>query len=511
MSSSDNEDPLTVADVAGTGPEGGRGGSPRAGPQVRRSLILSFAERYASIIVNVLATTLLARLLTPQDYGIYTVGVVVVGFASTLGDFGVVSFLTQEKNLTESQVRTAFGISILIGLVMGMAIALSSGWVADFYGSAGLRTVLLVLSINFVLQPFGYAVLALLRREMNFAAMFWISLGSTIVNLVASIGLALYGQGYMSLAWGSLAGSVVLCAMASALRPKGIRLSPSLRNWRPITSFGLVAMAGILVNSIGSRMPELVIGRLLGVSAVGLFGRADGITTMFNRMVTGAVAPVVISTFAMQHRMGDPLKENFLNGIALMTGIGWPFFAFLALMTSPIFHILFGYGWDQAIPIGRVLCIAASIVMMADLNGMAIQATGAMKWNLIAHLIIQPVAVVLVIVSAQFNLLVVAAGQIVTAAVTVVVFYRIIDRLIGVSLGDVIRRSAKSAGVTLCSIIAPIIVVSLMRTDPSHVWTPLIIAAAGTAAGWLIGVLLFRHDLRKEILTMAAKVSPRFA
>jgi len=51
----------------------------------------------------------------------------------------------------------------------------------------------------------------------------------------------------------------------------------------------------------------------------------------------------------------------------------------------------------------------------------------------------------------------------------------------------------------------------LMRTDPSHVWTPLIIAAAGTAAGWLIGVLLFRHDLRKEILTMAAKVSPRFA
>jgi O-antigen/teichoic acid export membrane protein len=505
LTSSNSDGSPGATDLAAAAPEPAE--PEKAGPQVRRSLIISFTERYASIIINLLATALLARLLTPKDYGIYTVGVVVAGIASTLRDFGVVSFLIQEKNLTESQVRTAYGISMLIGLIAGAAIAILSGWIADFYGDDGVRRVLRVLAINFLLMPFGSAVLALIRREMNFIAMLWISLGSTVAGLGTSILLALVGDGYMSLAWGSLANSIVICAMAAAMRPREFRMLPSLKDWRRITSFGVLAMAGILVSSIGYRMPELVIGRLLGVSAVGIYGRAEGITTMFNRMVTGAVAPVVISAFAMHHRMGNPLKESFLGGLAMMTGIAWPFYGFLALMTTPVFHILFGAGWDHAIPTCRVLCIAASIGMMADLNGMVIQAMGEMKWNLYAHLIIQPVAVVLVLIAAQFNLVVVAGAQVVAASVSVVVFYRVIDRLIGVSLDDVVRRTAKSAGVAVCSIVAPVIVVSLMRTDGDHIWLPLIVAALGSLAGWLAGAVLFRHDLRNEILGMAAKVS----
>src|SRR6202044_1374224 len=98
-----------AADVAE--PVTGPGEPQQARPRVRRSLVLSFTERYASILINLLATAILARLLTPRDYGVYTVAVVVVGIASTLRDFGVISFLIQEKNLTESQVRTAYGVS----------------------------------------------------------------------------------------------------------------------------------------------------------------------------------------------------------------------------------------------------------------------------------------------------------------------------------------------------------------------------------------------------------------
>jgi O-antigen/teichoic acid export membrane protein len=478
---------------------------------IRRSLILSFVERYAAILINLLATAILARLLTPGDYGIYTVGVVIVGITATIRDFGVISFLMKETNLTDSSVRSAYGVSLLIGAVVGGVIVLASGSIADFYGNDGVREVLLVLAANFLLMPFASTVLALLRREMNFMALLWISLGSTVVSVVMSIGLALTGFGYMSLAWGTLAGSIVTCVMAAALRPKQFTLLPSLKEWRRITSFGVVAVAGIVLGEMGFRAPELVVGRLLDLNAVGILGRADGLTTMFNRMVTTAVAPVVVAAFALQNRAGNPLRQQFLAAMSLMTGIAWPFFAFLALMASPIINVLFGAGWEGAIPIARVLCIAASITVLADLNWYVIQALGEVRKNLVAQIIAQPVAVLLVLGAAQFNLVMVTGALIIAAAFSVVVSYRVIEQIIGATLDDVVRRSVKSVGVTLSSMIAPALVVFLMRTDGEHLWLPLAVATAGASLGWLLGILVFRHALRKEIMTVAAKVSPRFA
>lgn len=476
-----------------------------ASGRIRRSLVLSFAERYAAILINFVATAILARLLTPSDYGIFIVGTVIVAIPAILRDFGVLTFLIQEKDLTQDNVRTAYGISLLFGVVLGAAIAISSGWIAEFYGNDGVRRVLLVLAVNFVLTPFGSAVLALLRREMDFVALLWISLASILITASVSIFLALIGFGFMSLAWANLAGAIVTFIMAAIKRPKQFSILPSLKDWRRIMSFGLVATAGILVGEISLRMPELVIGRLLGLAPVGIFGRADSLTNMFNRLVTTGVAPVVVAAFATQHRGGGALKEPFLRAMALMTGLAWPFFGLAALMASPIVHIAFGNGWDAAIPIGRTLCIASSVAVLSNLNWYVLQATGAVAKNLWVQLITQPVAILLVIMAAEFDLVVVTGALIVAASVSVVVSYRFIDRLIGASLDEVVRGSAKSAGVTGCSMVVPILVVLLMRTDGDHIWAPLALASAGAVAGWLLGVRLFRHEFSKEIERFAAR------
>src|SRR5665213_1354771 len=86
---------------------------------VRRSLTLSFAERYLGIVIQFAATVTLARMLTPGDYGVYTLSLIIVNITGVLRDFGAVSFLIQEKNLSEISVRTAYGMSLLIGFVIG--------------------------------------------------------------------------------------------------------------------------------------------------------------------------------------------------------------------------------------------------------------------------------------------------------------------------------------------------------------------------------------------------------
>ena len=471
---------------------------------VRQSLLLSFAERYTGIILQFVATTILARLLTPADYGVYTIAFVVVNLAQMVRDFGTIGYLYQERNLTETAIRTAFGVSLMIGIGLGAATALSSGAIGQFYDSEGVHRVLLVLSVNFLLIPFGSTTVALLRREMNFSALFVIQVAGTSANFLVAIGYALVYGGYMSLAWGSLAASAATCVASAVFQPRQFVMLPSLKDWRRITSFGVIATIGTLLGELGTRSPELLIGHFIGLPAVGLFSRADGLILMFNRLVTSGVAPVAVSAFAQQHRSGTSLQENFRHATAMITGIAWPFFVVLGLLASPITHILFGGQWDAVIPIARLLCVAACIAAISYLTFYALQAMGEVKSILLVQLIVQPLKIGALVVASRGNLMTVAATLILTELIAMVAQYTRARRLLGTSLADMAQATLRSMGVTAFAAAVPILVVLFMQMDDTHIWLPFAVGALGAIAGWVLGVRLFRHALWAEVCHISA-------
>ena len=473
---------------------------------VRRSLLLSFADRYLRLILQIGSTAILARLLSPEDYGVYTIGTVIIGIAGVLRDFGVLTYLIQEKHLTSLIVRTAYGISLLIGSIAAVAIALLSGFIGAFYGNDGVREVLLVLAINFVLMPFGSIVLMLLRREMNFAALLRINVSGMVVNATVAIVLAVLGDSFMSLAWGTLAGSASTCVLAAWMRPHEFSMMPSLKEWRRLLSFGVVASAGILVNEIGIEAPQLIIGRFLGVEALGIYGRADSLLTVFARMVTNAVAPVAVSAFAMQHRAGAEMKGDFLRATTMMTGLAWPFFASVGLVAYPTVRILFGANWDAAVPIVQILSVSGGILSLANLNWFVFQAKGAVRTNLVVQLIVQPVAIVLVATASQFSLALVAMAVVTSSIVSVVVSYHFMNRLIGTNLGEVLAAAGKSLAVTAAASAVPVVVLITVRIDAEHIWLPFMLAFSGAGAGYLLGLASFSHPLFAEFKIMLRSV-----
>ncbi len=468
---------------------------------VRRSLALSFADRYIRLILQVTGVAILARILTPQDYGVFTIGMVVVSLTQALRDFGVVTYVMQEKDLTNDRVRTAHGVSLMIGCAAAAVIAGSSGWIADFYHNDGVRRVLLVLSVNFVLMPFGSIALALLRREMNFVALFYVNITVSLLNNGVAVVLAFLGAGYMSMAWGWFAAGGAMCVMGALLRPRQYSLLPSLVEWRRITSFGVIASAGILINEMGLRAPQLVIGSLLGVQALGIYGRASGLVAIFDQVVTTAAGPVAVSAFALQHRSGAGLKDEFLRSIALLTGIALPFFAFVGIMAYPVVHVLYGPTWDEAVPLTRILCLAEAVTTLAAFNWYVFQAKGEVRMNLRIQLVTQPIVIGLVVIAAYFSITVVACAGVLAAMVTIAVSFASIARTIRASLIDAVAASARSLAVTAASAVAPAIVVLTFRIDADHVWLPLLVAAAGAALGWLAGAGLFGHELFAELVS----------
>ncbi len=132
----------------------------------RISLVWSFLDKYSSLVITTATTIILSRLLTPVDVGIYSISSSLVGFAHMLRDFGIGTYILQEKHLSEIRLRTALGISILVGWTTAAFLALVSWPMGVYYGEAGVGEVTLVLAGNFVLLPFGSIFMVQLRRDM---------------------------------------------------------------------------------------------------------------------------------------------------------------------------------------------------------------------------------------------------------------------------------------------------------------------------------------------------------
>jgi O-antigen/teichoic acid export membrane protein len=469
---------------------------------LRKSLILSFLDRYSRIAIRLASMAILARLLTPREYGIFTIGWIIITITQALRDFGVVNFLIQEKNISQQLVRTAFGVSLAIGCVLAVAVVISSGWIAAFYGDAMVRGVLLVLCSNFVLMPFSSIILALMRRDMRFGVIYVINVAGAAANATAAVAFALMGFGAMSLAWGSLASVATASVLAVMLQHGAFRLRPSLKEWRRVMSYGVFSTGGSLVASLGAQVPQLIIGRVLSLGSVGIYGRADSLVSMFDELVATSIWPVAISAIAQWHRTQTDIKNGFLRAIGVMTAIAWPFYAFIGLMAFPIVHILFGPEWDKSVPIARILCLSGALLSLSNLNGAVFQGRGEVKKSLWLQFIVQPFTFAFVAPAAFVNLPLVALAIVAASAIKVFVSYRFINPMIGITPADIAQATVKTLAITACSVVGPLLVLGLFQIDSKHIWLPTALAAMGAAAGWIAGVTMTRHPVGAEIRAM---------
>ena len=466
---------------------------------VRISLLISLAEKYSVTLINIGSTVIIARLLTPLEIGVYSVGLAFVAIAHTLRDFGVGNYLIQEKDLTEDRIRTAAGVTFLLAWLLAFLLAACSGVIAAIYDKPDMRSVLLILSLSFVIIPFSSPTLALLRRNMAFKALYQIRILSAVVHASVAVVLAWQGFSFESLAWASLAGVTTTAVIAAFHRPNMGIIWPSFVEWRHVASFGGKSSLDALVTQIGMNAIDLIGGRLLGFAAVGLFSRAQGLISMFSREFTNAVGQVALPAFAAGHRAGVDLKEPYLKSVGTLTLFAWPFYCFLALMAYPIIRIMFGDQWDAAVPLVRILAVAGMAASTWALCGQILLGMGRINELLKAQILLQSVRVVIVFVAASFSITHVAVGQIVFYVFTYFVFYRALKPLVYITNGDIFRATWKSAMVAGTSSIVPLFALLVMEPGPQNLWLPLIVAGCGMGVGWLAGIHLFRHDFKDEI------------
>ena len=473
---------------------------------IRRALVWSVSDKYLSLAVTFVYIAAISRLLTPREIGIAAIGTATFFVAESLRDFGATTYIIQRAEVTLESLRTTFTLLMLSSGVLAAILLCASPWIAQFYAEPALVPYIQVLAASFLIGPFAGPILALMRRELDFAKIALINLTSTVINALVTTSLAFAGYSYMSIAWGGLASAAAVSLMALAFRPEFRIYRLELKDWAEAASFGGIASVTVLLNRTYEALPLLILGRLLPFDAVGIFQRATMVCQLPDRFIMTAVAPVALPAFAAKAREGEGLKVPYLRSIEYTTVLQWPALLLVVILAYPLVRVLLGPQWLSAVPLVQIMGIAYLVMFPAVLTYPVLVAANRLSDTMWASLISLPLSVIALIPAASFGLVAIALSMFVTLPLQVFVALTFIRRHVPFEWREFGMSVAKSAKVTVCCIAGPMLIIAAggFQFDINIVLA--IFTGVLAALGWLAGLWLTSHPLYFDLRALLSSL-----
>lgn len=473
---------------------------------VRRSLVYSAADSYISAAVYLASTVVISRLLSPEQIGIFSVAAAFAAIASTLRDFGVAEYLIQERELSDDKIRAALTVNIAVSWLMGLTLMGGSLLVADFYHNPGVAEVMRILAINFALIPFGAVTMAYFRRQMDFRPIFIVGLLGNLTHLTVAITFAYHGAGYMSLAWASLANTIVVVFASLLLRPAHFPRWPGFKEIGEVFHFGKHASSIYIVGQLGKSAPDVIIGRALDLSAVAFFSRANGLIEIFNKTVLRAIYPVCLPYFAQNHRLDQGIAPGYLRATGYLTAIGWPFFVLIAIVAPDAVRLIYGEQWGVSIPLARVLSLAAFLEIIHFLATEALIAAGRVALSNLLQMITQGVRVLGLLAVIPFGLTGACWGLVIAAFFGLLLSQAMLNHAIGLRWPEMLKTCIPNLAITMLTGLPTGMTYALFNT--SNYLLRLLVSCLVFSLAWLVAVRSYAPALWQEIIAIAARLIP---
>lgn len=331
-----------------------------AGKSVRGGMTTMTAQG-VQFLLQVAGTMVLARLLTPSDYGLIGMVMVVVQFAAMFKDAGLAMATVQRETISHEQISTLFWINVLISGFLGLCVLASAPLVARFYGKPELTAVTAVLSLSFLVTGLTIQHQALLRRHMQFGTLAVIHIATYVANLVVTVLMALAGLRYWALVGGTLvtalSGTLLtlfFCPWMPGRMHKGTGVRSMLKFGGHLTGFNFV-------NYFSRNADNILIGKFIGADALGLYAKAYSLLMLPITQINIPLTSVAVPAFSRLQNDPNRLRSYYRRGLTLACLLGMPVVAFSFVKADEIVAIALGPRWTESARIFRILAVAAFI------------------------------------------------------------------------------------------------------------------------------------------------------
>lgn len=343
------------------------------------AMIWTAMEKYATMIIGFISGIILARLLTPHDYGCIGMLAIFMALANTMIDGGFGSALIQKKMPTQLDYSTIFWWNMAMSGVLYLVLFISAPYIADFYSIPLLSPVLRVQALVLFVNALNLIQSNQLRKKLNFKLLSQITVITSIIALTITIVMAYKGFGV----WALVAQYLVSSIIPAFIYWGYVRWRPqfvfSWKSFRELFSFGGYLFLTNIVGTFTLRMQGLLVGKFYNPIVLGYYSKAVSTESLASQSISSIMTQV---TYPLYAQVQDDLQalRNIVKRLTMtISYVTFPLLFILILIAKPLFILLYSEKWVQCVPYFQILCFAGIAVSLQSINLQTISAIGKSK------------------------------------------------------------------------------------------------------------------------------------
>ena len=326
--------------------------------QTKTGILWSAIQRFSTQGIQFLTTLIMARILTPAEYGTIGMLSIFLAVSSVFVDSGFVNALTRKQNRTHEDICTVFFFNISISCFFYALLFFSAPYISDFYNMPELLFILRVLGLTLIINSFAAVQATLLTIQIDFKNQTKISIIALLLSATIGITCAYKGFSY----WALVIQNIVSCLISTILywyfskwRPT---LTFSIKSFKEMFNFGSKLLLSSLIDSIYNNIYSLVIGKCFSASTLGNYSRADSYANFPSNSLTGVIQRVTYPVLCKMQEDGDDLAQTYRKFLRISAFFIFPLMMALSALSYPFIILLIGEQWSISASMLQILCFS---------------------------------------------------------------------------------------------------------------------------------------------------------
>jgi PST family polysaccharide transporter len=397
-------------------------------------------SQFSLQLINLILNIILARLLSPYEFGIIAIIAIFVGFLQIFKDFGFGNILISTKDVDDLDYSTVFWTNLGLGVLLSSLLYMSSPWITIFYKEPILENLIDVISLLFIVQAFNFVQVIKLTKKLQYKKLAIVSFVSILISGTIGIISALNGLGVWSLIMKDLSQALVYLILIWRLSSWKPSFQFSFNRFKYFLNSGSALLGTKLLNYFSRNIDNILIGKFIGAPELGVYNRAYSFMTFPIYKITGVLSSVLFPSFSIIQDNMKRITDIFLKSVQITSFIVFMIMGLLYINASEFVLLVLGEQWIEVIPLLKILALPSALQSITLLTENIFRAQNKYRLEFKLNILVSISLAIAIIIGLQWGILGVAYAYLCAVVLTTSTILIVTAKLMTINTIQIVKN-----------------------------------------------------------------------
>jgi PST family polysaccharide transporter len=359
-----------------------------------KGVMWSAVGKYSGVIVQLIITAVLARLITPEEFGVVAIATVLIAFLTIFSDLGLGAAIIQRQDFGKEEYDSIYSFSIYLGIFLSVVLFFSSPFIASFYDSLPLKIICQILSVTLFFGSINMVPNAIISKQKRFKFIAQRTLFFQVISGILAIVTAFCGWGCYALLIPPILSSIGCFIVNYRQYPLHFNMALDISPVKSVFSYSSFLLIFNVMNYFTRNLDKLLIGRFFSMQSLGYYDKSYHLMMLPLQQITHVITPVMHPVLTSLQSNYPQMALNYSKILKLLATLGFPLGVFLYFSASNLIAVFFGEQWLPAVPVFKILSLSVPVQMLIATTGGIFQASGRTDWMFYAGIIHSSITII---------------------------------------------------------------------------------------------------------------------